>query len=117
MSNVCSDNGDWKPPPRPAIADFAAPAELAPVQPVWVRLDDLRLADLERPRTIGDGLELTGRTRGILHEWRRGSRGEWFGVVTYGVRYADGRPEVVILREQLAPSVALSPRADNEPIG
>ena len=84
---------------------------------VWVLLDELRLADLERPRTVGDGLELTGQSRGVIHEWRRGARGEWFGVVTYGVGYADGRTRTVILRRQLVPSRALRLRADNDPVG
>lgn len=114
---MCSENSAWRPSPAPAIARFAAPAELEPVRAVWVTLDGLRLADPHRPATIGDGLDFAGRSRGVLHEWRRGARGEWFGVVTYGVGYADGRARIAVFRRQLVPAHALRPRADNDPVG
>lgn len=115
-----SDDRDHRrllPPPAPAIADFAAPTTVPPLTEVWVLLDELAGTDLAKPRTLGDGLEMTGRARGLLREWRRGSRGEWFGMVNYQVHYADGRPKPALFFEQFVPAEALLPRADRVPLG
>jgi len=109
-SNMCSSPKEWQPPPAPAIARFAAPAEAPNVQPVWVLLEQVCVHDPAVARTVVDGLDLTGRAKGFLLEWRRSSRGDWLGVVNYEVRYADGREATVWWRDQLVPAYALRPR-------
>jgi hypothetical protein len=93
------------PSPRPAT------------RPVWVHLDQLFAQDPARHQAVVYGLRLTGRVRGILLGWKRGSTGEWLAVVNYEIHYADGRPETTIWSEQLVPSAAVSPRDDNKPLG
>jgi hypothetical protein len=38
--------------------------------------------------------------------------GDWLGVVSYQLHYADGRPQTVIFNEQIVPFYALQPRTD-----
>lgn len=114
---MCSNTAKWQPGPAPAIAGFASPAPAPYARPVWVQLDQLFGNDPAHDQAVVDGLDLTGRTRGMLLGWRRGSRGDWLGVVTYQIRYADGRAQVTVWSEQLVPVVALSKRADLVPLG
>jgi hypothetical protein len=109
---MCSSSkgGAWEPPPPPAIARFAAPAPPPVVQPVWVLLEQVCRHDPEVRRTVGDGLDFTGRAPGILRGWRRTARGEWLGVVNYEVHYADGRKNTLWCRDQMVPAYALRPR-------
>ena len=109
---MCSSFENWQPPPPPAIANFAAPAEVPRVRPVWVLLEQVCRHDPALARTVVDGLDMTGRAKGFLSEWRRSSRGEWLGVVNYEVRYADGREHTVWWRDQMVPAYALLPRSD-----
>lgn len=111
-SNMCSSFDDWRPPPPPAIARFAAPAEIPQVKPVWVLLEQVCVHDPTLARTVVDGLDMTGRAPGFLTEWRRSGRGEWLGVVNYEVRYLDGREATVWWRDQMVPAYALLPRTD-----
>ncbi|HEX7303828.1 hypothetical protein [Lentzea sp.] len=71
---------------------------------VGVRLDRLfaRLPGAPR-RVIETGLDLTGEVEGRLHGRFPGVDGDWFGVVNYELRYADGRPQQVYLTDQLVP--------------
>jgi hypothetical protein len=101
----------WRPPPPPAIAGHGAPAEIPTVRPVWVLLEEVVRHDPAMARTVIDGLDMTGRAKGFLYEWRRSSRGDWLGVVNYEVHYADGREATVWWREQLVPGYALLPRS------
>lgn len=117
MSNMCSNVPEWQPGPAPAIVGFGAPAPAPYARPVWVHLDLLFGHDPARDQAVVDGLELTGRARGMLLGWRRGSRGDWLGVVTYQIHYADGRPQPTVWSEQLVPVTALSKRADLVPLG
>jgi hypothetical protein len=107
----------WRPDPAPATAAFAAPTPIRHARPVWVDLDALFAHDPAGNQAVVDGLDLTGRTRGLLLEWRRGARGDWLGVVNYQIHYADGRPQPTIWSEQLVPATALSPRTDSVPLG
>jgi hypothetical protein len=47
----------------------------------------------------------------------RAGLGDWLGVVSYQLHYADGRPQTVIFNEQLVPFYALQPRTDKTPLG
>jgi hypothetical protein len=80
------------------------------VRPVWVLLEELCRHDPALARTVVDGLDLTGRAKGFLVEWRRSGRGDWLGVVNFEVGYVDGRAATVWWREQLVPGYALRPR-------
>jgi hypothetical protein len=80
------------------------------VRPVWVLLDQVFRHDPTAFRSVPDGLELSGRARGYLSHWRRGSRGDWLGQVNYELRYADGREATVWLQDQMLPGYALRPR-------
>jgi hypothetical protein len=117
MSNMCSNAPEWRPGPAPAIAGHGAPAVAPDARPVWVHLDLLFDHDAARDQAVVDGLDLTGRTRGMLLGWRRGSRGDWLGIVTYQIHYADGRPQPTLWSDQLVPVTALSKRADLAPLG
>jgi hypothetical protein len=117
MSNMCSSTSEWQPDPTPVIVEFGAPAPAPDARPVWVNLDLLFGRDPACDQAVVDGLELSGRTRGMLLRWRRGSRGDWLGVVTYQIHYADGRPQPTLWSEQLVPVTALSQRADLVPLG
>lgn len=84
----------------------------------WVHLELLhpRPAPGDR-RVVIDGLDWSGRVRGILVRWLRTADGAWFGVVTYELGYADGRRHGwLLLREQLVPASALSRRDDGKPL-
>jgi len=117
---MCSDHSsrwDWKPAPAPAIARFAAPAEVPYAHPVWVDLTRLFRHEPEHARSVYDGLDMTGSARGFLIERVRAGLGDWLGVVNYQLHYTDGRPQPVIFNEQLVPFYALTPRRDKIPLG
>jgi hypothetical protein len=111
-SNMCSNSENWQPPPAPAIARFAAPAAAPDVRPVWVLLEQVLRHDPAVARTVGDGLDLTGRAKGFLLEWLRSSRGDWLAVVHYEVHFADGRETTQWWRDQRVPGYALLPREE-----
>ncbi|MBA2323047.1 MAG: hypothetical protein H0V92_03150 [Pseudonocardiales bacterium] len=107
---------DWfphNPDPTITVASRSHPA----TQTVWVQLDRLFAHDPARDQAVVEGLDLTGRARGMLLGWKRGSRGDWLAVVNYQIHYADGRPQPTIWREQLVPADAVSPRADSVALG
>lgn len=108
-----SDESVWQPAPAPAIARFAAPRPAPVVQPVWVLLEQVCRHDPDVRRTVGDGLDFTGRAPGILRGWRRTARGEWLGVVNYEVHYADGRTNTLWCHDQMVPAYALLPRGES----
>ena len=115
---MCPDQSrrwEWTPAPTPAIARFAAPAEVPYAHPVWVDLERLFRHQPEHARSVYDGLDTTGRVRGFLTERVRAGLGDW--LVNYQLHYADGRPQPVIFNEQLVPSCALQPRTDKIPLG
>ncbi len=107
---MCSSSHDWQPPPAPAIASHAAPADVPPVRPVWVLLGSVFVHDPAGARTVPDGLDMTGRAKGYLSGWRRSGRGDWMGVVNYEVGYVDGRSATAWLHDQWVPAYALRPR-------
>jgi|SRR5215207_10489360 len=85
---------------------------------VWVHLDALwQRPDPELRRMVGDGLDGTGRARGMLTGWLRTSDGLWLGEVHLEIGYIDGRRQRQIWRCQLVPAWALSPRHDGRPLG
>lgn len=85
-----------------------------PASPVWVRLDAILMRDPGEPRrTNGAGVELTGETRGELTHWIPTVDGFWLGLVSYALRYADGRPSLRAA-DQLVPAYALRPRTVRE---
>lgn len=87
----------------------------SPHRRVWVLLEvvcERRPRDVER--LVVSGLDMTGRAPGRLHHWMRAARGEWLGVVTYPIRYVDGRRECYVAERQLVPADALRPRGGDE---
>lgn len=84
---------------------------------VWVLLGQICIRSEDAPhRVVADGLDLSGRTRGLLSGWHRSVRGDWLGVVNFYVPYADGRRSRLYLSNQLVPAYALRPRDDSWPI-
>lgn len=79
-------------------------------RPVWVDLSALWSAHASGPRVLGDGLDLRGDVPGLLHEWQRSATGDWIGVVTYSIDYADGRVKRHMAQRQLVPATVLRPR-------
>lgn len=79
-------------------------------RPVWVDLSALWNDHANGPRVLGDGLDLRGNDPGLLPEWQRSAMGDWIGVVTYPVDYADGRAKRHLAQRQLVPASVLRPR-------
>lgn len=86
------------------------------MRPVWVDLDKL-FWGAASDQAVFDGLDITGRTRGLLYRWLRSSRGDWMAEVNFQIFYSDGRPEPTVWYRQLVPGYALSPRDNNLPLG
>jgi hypothetical protein len=85
---------------------------------VWVHLDVLwQRPEPRQRRTIVDGLDATGRVPGALQRWVRTSDGLWLGEVHIEIGYIDGRRDRMIVRNQLVPAWALSPRDNGRPLG
>lgn len=101
----------------PMKSDLPRRGPLVRITPVWVYLEQLypRPGDGQR-RTIGDGLDWTGRVRGELYRWWRTAEGVWLGQVTYELGYADGRDSWLRVEDQLIPATALSKRSDGKHI-
>ena len=93
-----------------------ASAYLTAPQPVWVDLQKLFRTATTQTRPLTDGLDLTGRTRGLLTARHRSSLGDWLGVVTYQLSRADDQAESELLQDQLVPFYALRPRTDSTPL-
>lgn len=83
-------------------------------RPVWVRLDTVyrQLNFPPRPPPRGTPvLQVRGEVPGKLHDWLRTSTGEWLGLVSFSVPYAELLPsEGLQLVDQLVPAEALRPR-------
>jgi hypothetical protein len=83
-------------------------------RPVWVKLalvfprcPDLPMpAQLPHPRAVDVAAEVPGS----LLQWLRTAGGEWLGLVTYQLPFADGRHKRIYLERQLLPAYALRPR-------
>lgn len=83
---------------------------------VWVRLDAICARIPGQPhRVVPDGLDMNGEAPGLLTSWFETVKGDWLGVVTYRIPYADRHLGGLDLRDQLVPSYALRERA--EPCG
>ena len=119
QTEVEYNHGPAKTPPAPAIASHTAPAKLDPTTAVWVLLGRIVIPDPVTDRAIDDGLDYTGRARGVLktNTWFRSSRGIWLAEVTYQVRHADRRPRPRLFADQVVPAYALEKRYDNRPLG
>ena len=63
-------------------------------------------AELPHPAAVNTTVEAPG----ILLQWLRSNGGEWLGLVTYQLPFADGRKQTVYLERQLVPAYALRPR-------
>jgi hypothetical protein len=63
-------------------------------------------AELPHPTAV----DTTVVTPGILLQWLRSNGGEWLGLVSYQLPFADGRKKTVYLERQLVPAYALRPR-------
>ena len=103
---------------QPGSWSVPANEEKARAAPCWVHLEHLhpRPAPDQR-RVVIDGLDWTGRVRGLRHQWLRTVDGVWLGVVTYELGYADGREDGwLLLPEQVLPASALSPRSGDKPL-
>lgn len=80
---------------------------------VWVRLDAICPRIPGQPHRVEpSGLDMTGEVPGLLSTWLCSAKGDWMGVVTYQIPYADGRRSKLDLRDQLVPSSAIRERAD-----
>lgn len=91
--------------------------EAPPLTPVWVRLDVIFARDPgSRTQAITAGLDVNCQVRGLLSRWHRTVAGDWLGVVTWRVPYADGRRHGLLVQDQLVPAGALRRRDDNKPI-
>jgi hypothetical protein len=84
-------------------------------RPVWVKLSLVhRQTRFPAARFRWDDrtVDVSGEASGTLHGWYRSTTGEWFGLVSYTVRYADAaRPSALQLDDQLVPAEALRPRS------
>lgn len=79
-------------------------------KPVWVRLDAVCVRNPGVPaHPNGAGVIMTGEVPGVLSRWVPTVAGDWLGVVTYSVQYADGRG-AERFADQLVPSYALRPK-------
>jgi hypothetical protein len=81
-------------------------------RPVWVSLSTIfaRGEGPSSPAAEVDGIDTTAESPGLLLHWLRASSGEWLGVVTYPVRFADGTTQPIYLERQVVPAHALRPR-------
>ncbi len=99
----------------PMQSDLPHRGPSAPTTPVWVHLEQLfPRAKHDQRRTVGDGLDCTGRVRGELHRWWRTAEGVWLGQVSYELGYADGRDSWLRIEDQLIPATALRKRSDGK---
>jgi hypothetical protein len=64
-------------------------------------------AKLPHPRAV----DTTGEVPGDLLQWLRTGGGEWLGLVTYQLPFADERHKRIYLERQLVPAYALRPRS------
>ncbi|MCG8919444.1 hypothetical protein L6E12_27075 [Actinokineospora sp. PR83] len=79
-------------------------------RPVWVLLDRLVHRGPGQPQHLNAaGIDLSGRAPGLMARWVPTYQGDWLGVVTYPIRFADGRPPLWV-HDQLVPSYALEER-------
>jgi hypothetical protein len=76
---------------------------------VWVDLRVLFPSGAD-PDRVPSGVDVDELAPGGLWEWVRTSGGEWLGVVTFSMRYRDGRTERHVAARQLVPARALRPR-------
>lgn len=95
IQGTCELHGITGPPPSGAWVDLGALYRRAPHAPRHV---------------VPDGLDLEGRVPGALRSWVRSVNGDWLGVVTFEIRYADGRRHNYLLSNQLVPAYALTKR-------
>jgi hypothetical protein len=76
-------------------------------QPVWVNLTIL-FPGRHRPRPATDRGRDSEIAPGGLVEWVRTSSGEWLGVVTFHLRYRDGRTDRYLRTGNSRPRTAAS---------
>ena len=82
--------------------------------PVWVRLDAVYARRPDAPHRVApSGLDMEGEVSGLLSTWFETARGNWMGIVTFRIPYADGREQKLTLRDQLVPDYALRKRTEN----
>jgi hypothetical protein len=83
-------------------------------RPVWVKLSLVHRQTRFPParfRWDDRTVDTAGEAPGTLHGWYRSTTGEWYGLVSYAVRYADRPPPAELeLADQLVPAEALRPR-------
>jgi hypothetical protein len=83
-------------------------------RPVWVKLPLVfprhpgapMPSQLPHPRAV----DTSGEVPGDLLQWLRTAGGEWLGLVTYQLPFADQRHARIYLERQLVPAYALRPR-------
>jgi hypothetical protein len=63
-------------------------------------------AELPHPRAVDVAAEVPGE----LLQWLRTAGGEWLGLVSYQLPFADERHQRIYLERQLLPAYALWPR-------
>jgi hypothetical protein len=84
-------------------------------RPVWVKLSLVfpRRPDAPVPVQLPDprAVDATAEVPGDLVQWLRTAGGEWLGLVTYQLPFADERHKRIYLKRQLLPAYALRPRS------
>jgi hypothetical protein len=55
-------------------------------------------------------VDTTAEVAGDLLQWLRAASGEWLGLVTYQLPFADQRHQRIYLERQLLPAYSLRPR-------
>lgn len=82
--------------------------------PVWVRLDAVYRRNPEVPHRIApSGLDMEGEVPGLLSTWFETGKGNWIGIVTFKIPYADGRSQALTVRDQMVPDYALRRRTED----
>jgi len=81
---------------------------------VWVNLAILFPTTAD-PDLLPAGVDVSEIAPGWLWEWARTSSGEWLGVVTFHLRYRDGRTDRYIANRQLVPAHVLRPPPPTPP--
>lgn len=95
----------------PTLSEGPAHPEPRPLTAVWVLLDAICPRDPGAPRRmVANGLDMDRRVPGILSAWYKTVRGDWLGLVTFSVPYADEHRKKLHLTNQLVPAYAIRPR-------
>jgi len=85
-------------------------------RPVWVtlaRIYPLNTGPRPRFHYAQLAIDLSEQeVPGVLHAWYRSTTGEWYGLVSFSIMYANRNPSTGLqLEDQLVPADSLRPRS------